>query len=436
MARTAATKYTTTTVETSSTTIPSSLSMASTPGLRTSSRIRDPSVASSPASSVKGATPTPRKRGRPAEVPASSPAADSSAKKQRTHKGKDGEDLWPDELDEALRRGLALIPNIGKRTVYLSEESEESYGRNGLLSEYIRRQTGVVRNKVQCASHTAVWRKNNPDNTGLLALIKGHDVPSSSLSAIDWNSFLGPDNFPHTLSKARQSPARGSRFSSRHQNDSDDDESGAESSDLSELEDEDDSPKKSIKGKETARPRPQPQRSSSRLSLAPSSSTASTSAGPPPPAGRRNPRRSLAPTSSAADTTDEERAAVPKAKRQPRKSTLSAPSQGSRRSARTSLAPSSSAAEKEETDEAEDTPMEDAAPSSTADAAEEAVTAEIIPAPGQVDLALAKTATSDAEVHADEKEAAAEGEQREEQNEEPSGWFGSVKKGIWRALGY
>lgn len=74
-----------------------------------------------------------------------------------------GNDLWDAQLDKVLRHGMTILPNMGRRTIWL-EDDEQSYGRNGLLGEYIRRQTGKVRNRTQVASHLAVLRKNNPDD--------------------------------------------------------------------------------------------------------------------------------------------------------------------------------------------------------------------------------------------------------------------------------
>lgn len=59
---------------------------------------------------------------------------------------------------------MTILPNMGRRTIWL-EDDDQSYGRNGLLGEYIRRQTGKVRNRTQVASHIAVLRKNRPDDT-------------------------------------------------------------------------------------------------------------------------------------------------------------------------------------------------------------------------------------------------------------------------------
>ncbi|GAA5859228.1 hypothetical protein JCM8547_008925 [Rhodosporidiobolus lusitaniae] len=185
---------------------PTADATSSTPR-RASSRIRD-NLAADPSSAPSYTTPTRTKSSSPARTRISSTVRAVSINgvalmKQRTHAASAGEELWTEESNEALLR-LALIPDIGKRTVYLSKDSKKGYGRNGLLSKYIRRHTGVVRNKVQCASHMAVWGKNNPDNSGLLALIKGKAMSPSDIPCIGWVKLLGPDRFPSISSSSIQ----------------------------------------------------------------------------------------------------------------------------------------------------------------------------------------------------------------------------------------
>lgn len=59
---------------------------------------------------------------------------------------------------------MALLPAMGRRAVSL-ETDGQSMGRNGLLSEYLRRQTGKYRNRTQISSHICTLVKNNPGNT-------------------------------------------------------------------------------------------------------------------------------------------------------------------------------------------------------------------------------------------------------------------------------
>ncbi|GAA6039555.1 hypothetical protein JCM8097_008388 [Rhodosporidiobolus ruineniae] len=472
-------KYTTTRISASSTSIPSSSNPASTPNLRASKRIRESSASVSVASTGAG-TPTPRKRTRGTE--SGTPGTEGSATKRRTIRTEDGE-LWTDELDAALKKGLALIPNLGKRTVYFPGD-DESYGRNGLLSEYIRRQTGKHRNRIQVASHCAVWKKNYPSDAKLLKLIIGHDIPSASISTTDWDAFLGPDKHPETLSVARKA-SKAKRMQAFGLDNSDDDvpkkgkkdddeDSDSELSDLSD--DEDVKPAKRAKGRASLAP---PPRKGSRPSLPRSAS-----------------RRSLAATDSAASaaetaTTDDDASAAStslKPQRAPRKSAPAAPAPSSsaptpKRRTRQSLAPvstsaaSASAADVSASDaepptprrrnaarastaageqqlqagklspdgippvpalpaslvspkraakaaEEEDVAMEDA-PAAAAAVEDDPLHTNPRPAAGQLDLARVSSAHSEAEVAAAQQQA-----------EQQSGWLAGVKRGLWRAFGY
>ena len=58
-------------------------------------------------------------------------------------------------MDEVLKRGMKKIPKMGRRSNVL-ESDGETYGRVGLLGEYLRRQTGKIRNRTQCVSDPAL----------------------------------------------------------------------------------------------------------------------------------------------------------------------------------------------------------------------------------------------------------------------------------------
>ncbi|GAA6052802.1 hypothetical protein JCM3770_006260 [Rhodotorula araucariae] len=161
---------------------------SSAPALR-SKRIRDNSVASSAAG-------TPSKRGR------SSLAGDTPGGTSDSSKRGRKDDLWDDELDRALYAGMARLPRMGRRTIYL-EDDDESYGRNGLLGEYLRRQTGRIRNRTQVASHIAVMRKNNPKDQRLVDLSIGHEITPEEFATTHWSALLGPDLHPHTRAAAK-----------------------------------------------------------------------------------------------------------------------------------------------------------------------------------------------------------------------------------------
>ncbi|GAA5851261.1 hypothetical protein JCM9279_007502 [Rhodotorula babjevae] len=124
--------------------------------------------------------------------------ADDSDDDEKPGKGS----LWDHELDAVLCKALALLPAMGRRVVYL-ETNGESYGRNGLVGEYIRRQTGKYRSRIQVASHLVVLLRHNADNARIKNLIVGHKVSPDALAAIKWSTLLGPDLFPETCSSAK-----------------------------------------------------------------------------------------------------------------------------------------------------------------------------------------------------------------------------------------
>ncbi|GAA5915149.1 hypothetical protein JCM8208_002151 [Rhodotorula glutinis] len=110
--------------------------------------------------------------------------------------------LWNEELDAILIKGMALLPAMGRRAVSL-ETDGQSMGRNGLLSEYLRRQTGKYRNRTQISSHICTLVKNNPGNTRLKQLYVGHKLSPSTFADTKWSALLGPDRFPHTYASAK-----------------------------------------------------------------------------------------------------------------------------------------------------------------------------------------------------------------------------------------
>ncbi|BGP27863.1 TEA domain family protein [Rhodotorula toruloides] len=177
----------------------SSTSVASTSPLKTraSLRTRESSIASSSTAAV-----TPKKRARASIAPGA--GEDNSPRSaKRGKKAEGGGDLWDAELDKVLYAGMALLPNMGRRTIWL-EDDDESYGRNGLLGEYIRRRTGKIRNRTQVASHIAVLRKHNPNDRKLADLIIGHDVAPEDLNTTHWAELLGEDRFPETRKLAKE----------------------------------------------------------------------------------------------------------------------------------------------------------------------------------------------------------------------------------------
>ncbi|GAA6003295.1 uncharacterized protein JCM10292_003840 [Rhodotorula paludigena] len=123
-----------------------------------------------------------------------------SASGRRLHNRAEEGNLWDAEMDRVLFAGMALIPALGRRTVWLGDDS---YGRNGLLGEYLRRQTGKIRNRTQVASHLAVMRKNRPNDQQLADLINGHPLAADALATTNWSELLGPDLHPTSVSIAK-----------------------------------------------------------------------------------------------------------------------------------------------------------------------------------------------------------------------------------------
>ncbi|GJN94035.1 hypothetical protein Rhopal_007098-T1 [Rhodotorula paludigena] len=123
-----------------------------------------------------------------------------SASGRRLHNRAEEGNLWDAEMDRVLFAGMALIPALGRRTVWLGDDS---YGRNGLLGEYLRRQTGKIRNRTQVASHLAVMRKNRPNDQQLADLINGHPLAADALATTNWSELLGPDLHPTSVSTAK-----------------------------------------------------------------------------------------------------------------------------------------------------------------------------------------------------------------------------------------
>ncbi|GAA5926799.1 hypothetical protein JCM10213_002453 [Rhodosporidiobolus nylandii] len=109
-------------------------------------------------------------------------------------------DLWPRAANEALVRGLELIPDIGVRTT--KSIRNQQMGRNGLLSEYMCRQTGLLFSGYQLPSKLQSLRSRVGGRLALL--IKGSPAPLSSYRHRDWDAFLGPDLYPHTVKKPKK----------------------------------------------------------------------------------------------------------------------------------------------------------------------------------------------------------------------------------------
>ncbi|CAB4253103.1 similar to Saccharomyces cerevisiae YBR083W TEC1 Transcription factor required for full Ty1 expression, Ty1-mediated gene activation, and haploid invasive and diploid pseudohyphal growth [Maudiozyma barnettii] len=68
-----------------------------------------------------------------------------------------GHDKWPHKVEKAFTTALRLIMKSGTSKIKIRNKN---YGRNELISLYIRYETGEVRTKKQISSHIQVWKKS------------------------------------------------------------------------------------------------------------------------------------------------------------------------------------------------------------------------------------------------------------------------------------
>ncbi|SMN20348.1 similar to Saccharomyces cerevisiae YBR083W TEC1 Transcription factor required for full Ty1 expression [Maudiozyma saulgeensis] len=68
-----------------------------------------------------------------------------------------GHDKWPHKVERAFTTALRLIMKSGTSKIKIRNKN---YGRNELISLYIRYETGEVRTKKQISSHIQVWKKS------------------------------------------------------------------------------------------------------------------------------------------------------------------------------------------------------------------------------------------------------------------------------------
>ena len=68
-----------------------------------------------------------------------------------------GHDKWPHKVEKAFTDALRLIMKSGTSKIKVRNKN---YGRNELISLYIRYETGEIRTKKQISSHIQVWKKS------------------------------------------------------------------------------------------------------------------------------------------------------------------------------------------------------------------------------------------------------------------------------------
>ncbi|KAI5480946.1 TEA domain family member 1/3/4 [Pseudohyphozyma bogoriensis] len=134
--------------------------------------------------------------------------------------GKDGQDVWPPEIEEAFHTALTIIPKLGRKKIMVHGKP---CGRNELIADYIKRKTGEVRSRKQVSSHIQVLKNMKKNDAEFMALVsepaEGEDnfSPGAAmaffgLSASEMESYGSEDALlsPYSSTYLRRSMSAGS----------------------------------------------------------------------------------------------------------------------------------------------------------------------------------------------------------------------------------
>ncbi|BGP38227.1 hypothetical protein JCM10449v2_002156 [Rhodotorula kratochvilovae] len=108
--------------------------------------------------------------------------------------------LWSRECQEALMRGLELVPDLKQ---HIFQVGGKRVGRNGLLAEYVRRQTGEERTASQVSNRLQYLRQRYKGQGQTRKSLVGAPADLGDMHKRDWDAYLGTDHFPKLAQKRR-----------------------------------------------------------------------------------------------------------------------------------------------------------------------------------------------------------------------------------------
>ncbi|KAL8292878.1 hypothetical protein RQP46_000572 [Phenoliferia psychrophenolica] len=117
--------------------------------------------------------------------------------------GKDGQDVWPQDAEDAFHTALSIIPKLGRKKVMVHGKP---CGRNELIADYIRRKTGKIRTRKQVSSHIQVLKNMRKHDVEFMNLVseplEGEDTfaPGAALAFFGLSPPAAPGSSPMGVS--------------------------------------------------------------------------------------------------------------------------------------------------------------------------------------------------------------------------------------------
>ncbi|KAM0753722.1 hypothetical protein T439DRAFT_322614 [Meredithblackwellia eburnea MCA 4105] len=119
--------------------------------------------------------------------------------------GKDGQDVWPADVEEAFHAALSIIPKLGRKKVMVHGKP---CGRNELIADYIRRKTGKMRSRKQVSSHIQVLKNMRKHDAEFMNLVseplEGEDTfaPGAALAFFGLSPHANISSIPMGISQS------------------------------------------------------------------------------------------------------------------------------------------------------------------------------------------------------------------------------------------